>query len=258
MINKPELEWLTVGLLQVDGYAQRKYKEKQAKEIADKWNPRKLGVFKVSRRDSGGSYLIDGQHRRGAMLMLDKGEERVPALVYEGLTIDEEAELFLADNADNRPPTSIDIYLVSLTAKDPLALAIQEVLDKHQLKVGYGSDGGSVGAVASLKWLHEQGGTDLIDQTLSLVESAWGERNRDARDGQILKGIGKVLKDHTGARLDLVSLAHKLGSNGTPSQLLGTARTLRGATGKALWLQVADVAVTIYNKGKTSQRVGLL
>ena len=256
MITEPKLELLQVGSLHVDSYAQREYRDKHAQAIADRWNPAKLGVFKVSRRTNG-DYTVDGQHRRAAMLKLEKSGDLVPALVYEGLTIEEEAEIFLADNADNRAPGAIDIYRLSLVAKDPIVVSIQEVLDRHTLKVSYATDSGSIAAVASLRWLYESGGTVLIDRVLALVESAWG-RNRDARVGQLIKALGKVIKDSTGARLDMDALAHKLSASGKPTQLMGTARTYRQATGKALWLQVAEVVVSIYNKGKTSQRVELL
>jgi len=257
MITEPKLELLAPRQLSVDSYAQREYKDDRAQTIADRWTVEKRGVFKVSRRDSGGDWVVDGQHRRGAMLKLDKHDELVPCLVYEGLTIEEEAFLFLADNADNWKPTAIDIYRLSLVAKDPVALAIQSILDEHGLHVSQNLDQHSIAAVGSLRWLYDHGGVGLIDKTLTLVEAAWGQGNRDARDGQLLKGLGKVLTDTTGARLDTVILADKLAKSGKPTQLIGTARTHRQATGMAQWLQIAHVIVGIYNKSRTSGRVTL-
>lgn len=262
MIRKPRLQWLTVNDLQVDSYAQREYRDHDAQRIADKWNPEKLGVFKVSRRTNGdgqvvGHYVVDGQHRRGAMLKLDMGSETVPALIYSGLTIKEEADMFLADNAENRHPTPIDIFRVSLVAKDPTALAIQEVLKAHNLTVEAGAGRRGVSAVGSLRWLYEKGGAALLHQTLTLLEETWGSDTRAARDGQLLKGVGKVLADSTGAKLDRRALAEKMAKEGKPQQLIGTARTHRAATGYAQWVQIAHVIVMIYNKGRTSGRIEL-
>lgn len=262
MIRKPRLQWVTVGDLQVDSYAQREYKDHQAQKIADAWDPEKLGTFKVSRRTNGegepvGDYIVDGQHRRGAMLKLDLDSEQVPCLVYSGLTIEEEARMFLADNAENRHPTPLDIFRVSLVAKDPTALAIHEVIKDHGLVAEAGGGQKSISAIGSLRWIYEKGGAGLVDQTLTLVENAWGASTRSARDGQLLKGVGKVLADSTGAKLDRNALAERLAREGKPVQLIGTARTHRMATGYAQWVQIAHVIVACYNKQRTTGRIEL-
>ena len=256
MINEPKLEWLPLSSLQVDPYVQREYRPNKAARIAKTWDDEKLGVFKVSRR-GGGDHIVDGQHRRGALFILERNDQVIPALVYEGLTFEDEAKIFLADNSDNTTVHPIDIYRLSLVAKEPVAVAIQGVLEEHGLEVRPDQASNGVAAVQALRWLHERGGVDLLDKTLTLIEATWGQGNRSAREGSILKGLGKVLIDTTGARLDIVGLAEKLGRNGAPASLVGTANGYRGATGMSLWLQVAHVVVSIYNKGKISQRVDL-
>jgi len=262
MIRKPKLHELAVGDLGVDPQAQRDYKDKDAQKIADNYDPEKLGVFKVSRRTTEGGqfiadFVIDGQHRRGALRKLGRGHEKVPCLVYTGLTLEEEALIFLSDNADNRTPTPIDIYRLSLVAQEPTLCAIQGVLQAHGLSVENHQGAHSVSAVGALRWLFDKGGSDLLDRTLTLVEAAWGQGNRDARDGNLLKGVGKVLADTTGARLDLVSLADKLSKEGKPGALIGTARTHRLATKNSQWLQIALVIVGVYNKNRSSGRIEL-
>lgn len=261
-IRKPRLMWLTVGDLVVDEHVQREYKDHDAQRIADAWDEEKLGTFKVSRRVNGsgvviGDYVMDGQHRRGAMLKLRKQGEGVPCLVYSGLTLAEEAKIFLADNSENRKPTPIDIYKLSLVAEDPTAHAVQSVLEAHGLHVESGTGRDTVGAVGSLYWLYEKGGAALLDQTLQVLEDTYGRDSRGARDGQLLKGMGKVLAESTGARIDRKSLAEKLAKEGKPVQLIGTAKTHRMATGYALWVQIAHVIAMVYNRKRTSGRIEL-
>lgn len=257
MISKPTLYMLPVETLHVDEYAQRSFEPNHAKKLSVEWDNSEEGVYKVSRRPGGNDYVFDGQHRRAARLLRDEGKTLVPALVYEGLTIAEEARLFVAYNAKTRRPNPIDVFRLSVVAHDPTAVAIQNVLDKHGLVVSFGGGPNSISAVASLRWLYREGGDKLVDQTLSLLEATWGPKNRDARDGSLLKAVGYVITRATGAPLDFTSMADKLDKNGKPGSVIGTARTYRQATGRSLWLETAHTLVAIYNRGRSSRRIGL-
>lgn len=257
MINEPSLEILKVKDLEVDQYAQRTYKDAHAQHLADSWDPEQVGIFKVSRRAKGQLMVLDGQHRRSAMLKLDKDAEEIFALVYEGLTLSEEAKIFLRDNVKNRKPTTVDIFRISVVAEDPVAVEIDKVLRDRGLHVALDAGNNSVPAVGALNWLYERGGAVLLGRTLDLVDRAWGAEARGGRDGNMLKGLGYVLSKATGATLDVESLAFKLGAEAKPSQLLGRARTHKHATGAALWREMANVAVAIYNKQRTTRRISL-
>lgn len=249
MITKPRQRSLAVKELLVDNYAQRTYNPAKAKSIADNWDERKIGVFQVSERSDGAYYVFDGQHRRGAMNLLEKETDKIEALVYKGLTIEEEAFLFLAYNADSTRPTPVDIFRLSVVAKDPAAVEILEVVRNHSLDVGYGGTN-QIAAVAALRWVHEQGGAALLDQVLTIIEQAW---SREAHEGGLIKGLAHFLVKTKRDRIDVDALAKKLGGDGTSIQLLGRARTFRGATGRALWAETAHCIATIYNKGRTAR-----
>jgi hypothetical protein len=257
MIHHPEPEILRVGDLQVDGYVQRTYNANHAENLAKDWDPEQIGIFKVSRRESGAVYVLDGQHRRGAMLKLGMDDDKIFALVYLGLTKAEEAQIFLRDNVNNRKPTVVDIFRLQVAAEVPEAVEINDVLREHGLHVALAGDAHSISAVGALRWLYDMGGVKAIDRTLSMIADAWGPEVRSAREGNLLKGMGYVLLNVSGGKLDVSSLAHKLGAAGKPAQILGAARAHKVATGQALWREVAGVIVATYNKGRTTGRVSI-
>jgi hypothetical protein len=253
----PKLIRLFVNDLQVDNYAQRSYDPKWAERLAkdDRWNPGKEGVYRVSRRGHGQDYVFDGQHRRGARLLRGEGDVQVPCLVYEGMTRQEEAEQFLAFNVESRKPNNIDTFRLQVVAEQEDALEIQDVLDKHGLRVEGGAGPNSVAAVTSLRWLYNVGGTELLDDTLTILNNAW-PHERDARAGEMLKGLGYFLVKVTG-QPDVTSLTDKMTKSGTPAGILGRARQHRMATGRPLWEEVAHRLLDLYNYQRSSRRLAL-
>lgn len=255
-IKRPKLHMLPASTFKVDGYAQRTYDDKWAKHLADNWNTDGEGVYRISRRGPNADYVFDGQHRLGARKHRGTLKELVPALVYEGLTIPEEAALFRYYNIKTRKPNPIDDFRLAVVEGDTEATEIQKILDEHGLKMQYGAGAHQVSAVGSLRWLYREGGTDLLDDTLTLGEEAWPGQFR-ARDGSMLKGLGYVLLKTRRQRLDLDSLVAKLAASGNAGNVLGKARSYREATGRTLWLEVAHVITTIYNSKRSVYKVTL-
>lgn len=253
-MTNPEvvLKHLTPDELSVEPEAQRGYDPKWAKDMADNWDDDKLGVLEVSLR--GGKYFVtDGQHRRGALIKMGLGHVPVPCVIFEHDEITEEAKRYLAGNIEKRKPNSIDAFRISVTAKVPEAVAIQAVLDEFSYRFTFSPGQNDLSAVSSVEWVYRRGQSTLLRKTFKSLEDTWG-RERSARDGSLIKAMALVL-DKVGDQMDLASLADKLARDGTPAKLLGTARTHKMATGKALYVQAAEVMVNIYNKQRTSRRV---
>jgi hypothetical protein len=166
-----------------------------------------------------------------------------------------EAKRHRARNTQTRRTNIIDDFRIAVTAGDPESVEIKTVLDAFDLRVNFGHGTNEISAVAALRWIYRRGGSSLIVRTLGVIEGAWG-RDRTARDGSILKAVAYLL-DKKGNSLDVQSFQDKLARDGTPGRLLGTARAHKMATGKALWLQVAEVMVAVYNKQRTTRRIAL-
>jgi hypothetical protein len=248
-----QLLWLRPSELAVDAPAQRDYVAADAQKIADNFDSEKLGFFEVSARE-GRYYVVDGQHRRGALLILDK-DEPVPCVVVEGHNVVQDAKRFLARNVETRRTNTIDAYRIAVTAREPEAVAIKEVLDAFQLTVRAGNGSNDISAVTAMRTIYRWGGAELLVRTLALVETTWG-RDYAGRNGAILKAVGHIL-DKKGHLLDVDSFADKVRADSTPGRVLGTARSQAALTRKALWKQVVDVLVQIYNKQRTTRRIAL-
>lgn len=251
--SAPSLELVRPVDLKVESQAQRGYDPNWAKALADNWDDEKVGVFKVTRRN-GELYVQDGQHRRGALILLERGDEEVFALIYDDRTVQDDAKAYVADNYENRKPNPVDTFRLQVTAGDPQAVEIDKILRDRGLHVALGP-GRTVSAVAALRWVHNRGGGVLLDATLAVIESAWGAE-RTGRDGNLLKGTAYVL-DRKARALHHESLVDKLAKSGSPAQLLGNARAHKMATGRALYLEVADAILAIYNRGRSVNRLTL-
>lgn len=261
--NRPKLMDLKPVNLKMDPLVQRKYSEPHAEKLATDFNPAMIGVLEISRRDNGDDVVIDGQHRRGALIKKGLGDLPTPCLVYTGLSIQEEAMLFYARNGANRKPNPVDTYRIRVLAGDPVAVEINDVLAKHGLHVTFGGSASTISAVAALESIYNmgqtrnpngQGGAKLLDQVLDLSHQSFGTNDRSANDGMILKAFAHLIVKR-GTLLDRPSLTDKLSKNNTAGRVLGLGRSGKQITGRALHVEVANVMIGIYNKGRSSRRL---
>lgn len=260
-LPNPKLLQVQVSDLQVDALVQRKYDPQLAKSIAKDFDVSRLRTFVVSRR-KGGLYVIDGQHRRAAALMVEDGDGNKPyvklmvnAEVYEGLSIEEEAFLFVVSNGLSKRPSPIDIFDKQVLSGDEEAVSIQKIVEDFGMRITWGRNPDVISAVAAVRWIHRRGGPTLLHDTLAVLGSAWPGQ-RDTWDGTLLKAMATILDKHR-TQLDIESLAIKLSKSGTPGALLGKARDLQGALRKSLLSSSMDVIIGIYNKGRSSKKIAV-
>lgn len=261
--NRPELLDIAPVKMTLDPMVQRKYSEAHAEKLANEFNPAMIGVLEISRRSNGDDVVIDGQHRRGALIKKGLGDIPTPCLVYTGLTIQEEAMLFYARNGANRKPNPVDTYRIRVLAGDPVATEINDVLMKHGLHVTFGGGSTTISAVAALESIYnlgqsrtgaDHGGAKLLDQVIDLSHAAFGDKDRSANDGMILKAFAHLITKR-GLLLDRPSLVSKLNKSNTAGRVLGLGRSGKQITGRPLHVEVANVMISIYNHGRSSRRL---
>jgi uncharacterized protein DUF6551 len=234
--------------LLVDLRVQRPLDTKKAQKIAVQFNPQAMGLVTVSLRSDRMYYLLDGQHRVEAARRANDGSYKVLCEVFEGLTLQEEAEMFLTLNATTKP-SYVDRFLVRGTAGDKDVAGILKACSDYGFTVGKPPGNGTIMAVAVLEklWHLSQAyemEPDLIRQTLLVVKNAWG-MDKEGLIGTVLEGIGALIYEHR-ARIDLDRLAHKL-SEKMPLSLLTEARTFAAARNMRVPMAVADTATHLYN-----------
>ncbi|MFC9973599.1 DUF6551 family protein [Spirillospora sp. NPDC127200] len=223
------------------------------------FDPQALGVLAVSVRDDGTAVILDGQNR--AELCRRAGWDGEPVLcrIYEGLTVPQEAALFRALN-DGRQVQSIYKFLARVTEGEPVAVAINSVVESLGWKIHDQNGPTSISAVVALEKIHagdrrvDTPDVGAVFTTLNLVTAAWGHRP-EAVNGQVLQGVGAVVRRY-GDALQMADLVKKLSSYpGGPSGLLGDARGLRGYQGGSVANCVSEVVVKRYNERRRTHRL---
>lgn len=111
---------------------ERRINEPTIKSIIKNWDIAKAGVLTVNQRANGQLCIIDGQGRYLAAMQIDS-IETLPCKLTIGLTVEEEARLFLVLNKIRKSTTPFDDFHARLAANDPEANHLHTVL----LRSGY-------------------------------------------------------------------------------------------------------------------------
>jgi hypothetical protein len=223
-----EYQELALKSLHVEPQAQRTFKEPHARRIADNFIPGAVGALVVSHRESGIINTCDGVHRKWAMEVQVPPIEKVMCEVHYGLSLVEEAMLFLIKNKESASVQPIDMYKVGLTAEIPLYVDTELVLMNHNLSVG-NTSANQIGAVSGLVKIvedNEEKGTEVLDRVLTIAEGAWG-RTEATWDGAILAGLGLFVSRH-GEEVKDTGFIAKLAKGGTAGQYKGKVVTAAG------------------------------
>ena len=247
---------LRVAAIRTDPHVQRQLTPGRVAEIKRSFDLFAVGVITVSQRADGDHYVIDGQHRLAAMVELGRGQAMVEAKVYEHLTIAEEARLFVLLN-NTAKPKRLDRFQKSVIAGDPVAVAINDIVEANGFKVAPHFSPGNIRAVESLEMIyrgdHRLSATyhpEELAQTLEILGKAWSFQ--PIIDGSVVHGMGLFVLRYKG-RFDQDALVAKLTKEpGGPEAILGKARTFRTVHGGKVARNVAGVITELYNRGRRS------
>lgn len=241
--------------LQVDLRVQRDgLQMKKVMNIFNNFNPDAVGVITVSRRNMAGvkdDFIIDGWHRKEAAFRTDP-DYMLTCHVFEGLTVPEEALMFLNLNYTSQP-TRLEKFKVRLEADDPEATLINNIVTSLGWSVSPAPSNGHIQAVAALERIHAlsqkvEAEPHLLDLTLRTTTKAWG-MNQQASQAVILEGIARVFAEY-GSRINFARLFEKLRERkGGPEALHANARQLASMRNGRTAMAVAELVVETYNSG---------
>jgi len=251
-MHKPDLRALAVSTLIVDPDVQRSLDGRRVQKIADDFQPNALGTVTVSHRANGSYHIIDGQHRVSAVRIVEGDNHKVMCRIFDGLKVEEEAEMFRLLN-NTAKPEALDIFRVRVVEQDPIAVAIVDLLSQYGWKVAMGSGNGIFAAVASFERLY-RADADAAEKAISTTTRAWGH-DAAAADGRIVEGIGRVYARY-GSAVVVEELTERLTKYPAGSMgLLGKARGLKELVGGSLQGAIAELVVETYNKGRRTRAV---
>ena len=187
-----ELQLIPATDLKVDTRAQRAMDDRHMESLKNSFDVRKVGAVIVSERSDGSRYILDGQHRIfGAQgCGFDGG---IPAIVHRGLTLAEEAELFLALNSNKAVPL-MEKFKTRVTAGDKQASAVNHIVEDEGFSVGQAARSDhSISAVAQLEAIYRNSGHRALRYTLQVIREAWQPLSVQARSARILAAVSTVV-----------------------------------------------------------------
>lgn len=246
--SKAKFEWIPIGELIPHPVVQRAhFDERWAKKIRDEFDPDKLGIITVCRiTGRGRNEVIDGDHRTWAAGQALGPKQRIYCKVYEDVTDQFAAELFLALNS-GKAVRALDKFDKAVIAGHPDETRIVEILRGQGLVVDEPRSRGVIRSPVALLRVFGRGEMILF-RTIKIIKSAWGD-DTDAYDGAIIRGIG-LLVHRFADEIDDIDLARKLQRSTGPNMLLRRARDLKAAARRPIDRCMAECAAEIYNKGR--------
>jgi hypothetical protein len=249
-------EWLPLAQMKVDANAQRLLRPVWVKRHVGVFDPNQIGTIVISRRRDGSLWIIDGQHRVALLRAVEWGDQSVYCEVFDALTLQQEAALFLTRN-DRISVRPFDKFKVGCTGEDEVGLAIASIVANAGLVIAEGNREGCVSAVTALERVYrgagigsEREGAIALRRALAALVAAWGKPSANFQ-GQIVEGVGRMFLRH--AEIEdavLVSVLRKLTAGATG--LIGKARQLRDMDGGSLPTCVSDFLVKAYNRSRKS------
>lgn len=134
----PEMKWISKKEFVVDHHYQRHTNSLRSREVIAQISKNFLWArFQPPTVTPGpkGKYLIiDGQHRIEAVQLRDDISD-IPCYVVPELSLEEQAQNFVAINRDRAVLHPLAIHRALLTMRDPLALKIQEVCEEADVSI---------------------------------------------------------------------------------------------------------------------------
>lgn len=259
-----ELLFLSIDDLTIDPNIQRGEEPGEIASIVENFNPAALGTLTAAARETRRgpklvqSYsLLDGQQRRAALAILrTKGvyDQKVAVLVHHGLSIEEQAELFLLLNY-RRSVGAMQRFKARLTAGEAKARAIKRILD--DLQISFGNPPRGFMAIGRADDIFEEvNGPERLRWALTMIRDIYDEDHKGGcYDGRVMVAFG-LLHRHFVMRgaLDEQWLTKKLMSHSpVVNKLIGMGRMRKDVNGGDISYNIAMALVKIYNESKRGE-----
>ncbi len=263
-----KIEAVPARQLVIDPKVQRLEDPARIRKLASAWEDQHAGVLTVSRRinrtqmsDGSGALLaeefvvLDGQTRLHAYRLVMGSEDTAAPLncqVYQGLTQQEEAAIFLAHN-DRKAVHVRDRFRLAVTANEEWALDIRDLAARFGW-AAQGLNGGSDGlrrysAISAVERVYRLDDGVALKHMFETVDNAWPGQ-RDGVTTETVLGFGLLFARHpelTSKQVQgLVSKLRRM----TPGQFAAEVVTDRRRHGTSLAQAAYLYAVALYNKGR--------
>lgn len=253
---------LSVNVLDIDYAVQRKgLNLAKVRKIKKRFNEAALGYVTVSFRKDHSYIVLDGMHRVQAVKEMTDNQGEVLCHVFTGLTLAEEAQIFL-DKNETTAPRLIDKYLVTLNAEGEdgdVARDIRDLVGAYGWTISHIASPGHINAISALTKLYKLSKSldaypNLVQLTILVITRAWGN-DRHGVNSTVLEGLGRMFAEY-GERLDVDILIETMKAyKGGPQTLHTSAQQMASLRQGKVSMAVAELLVDEYNKGRRSKKL---
>jgi hypothetical protein len=250
MINVTEsknkyFESVAVNELKIDSSYQKPLSEIHVRKIVKNYDPAGVGQIHVSKRIDGSLWVFDGQHRVAAFR--EMGLVFIDAIVYEGLTLEEESKAYLYYNTI-KTQNQLDKFKAELLVGVPETVKINDVVRSQGLAIDYNRYGNDpIKAVAAIKKIYKKGGEPLLVEILSILRESFG-KDKKAYQSFILQGLEQFLDDH-GEEADRKWLIKSFKKQGL-THIITQSAALKSAHAISKKESIKLAIVKVYNHGR--------
>lgn len=241
------IEKITPGSVSVDRLVQRALDQRRVNAMAAGLRLDSIGVPTVSRRGTGAIIVLDGQHRLEALKAAGYADRPIEMTVFNDLTVEEEAELFRLFN-NTKSLTALDRFRIALVERDPETVNIDAIVRRNGYVTTAGANNSCV-AVTTLRAIYHRDQGDTLNRALNVCQRAWGT-HKHATHQTVLSALAAMLFRY-GTTVQLERLADKIRVHrdaSSPTDFLGSVRSLADANGSSAASAGGGKLVTIYNK----------
>lgn len=246
-----KIERVRLGDITIDQRVQRGIDQARVAKIGGRFNWASFGVPTLSRRSDAGRTLVilDGMHRIEGAKAAGMIDATPQCRVHSGLSLEEEAALFLQLN-DTRKPMPVDLFKIGVTSGDKDLLIMNGWIEAAGLTVAHAGRT-AFRAVTAIRRIY---GTDEAAalRALDVCVRAWGAHS-DSVQGSIYEGLGLFFIRY-GDAPSADELSERLAKYpGGANALLGAARGLSRIRSVSIPNAVADIVVEVYNRSRRTR-----
>lgn len=246
-----QIEWVRVDDVLADEMYQRPVNKQRVLRMAEQFDPDAVGAVEVSRRADGTLWAIDGRHRIEMFRAIGWGDQLIPAVVHEGLSVRDEARIFRLKNAGAVKPDSVDLWHAAYAEGDAFVIKVTDALAASGYRIKKGPGPSVVQGASMLRRVAQHTSVPHLVSTLNLAREAWGEQSVSFAS-DLMTGLALVRWRYA-SRVDDRVMTRTLSRKLTPHTTLAAARSITGGE-----MGTSRVPFTLVNAYNGRRQDGLL
>jgi hypothetical protein len=248
----PTIQELRLENLIIDARYQRPLSPAHLRRLNKQFQQHLVGYILVSQRPDGSCAILDGQHR--TQVLRSRGVLTARCSVYEGLTPEQEAEIFTATNRARLTTSAKDYFRARHFAGDPTCRSIQDIATTCGVILGSATPSHSRNSAVTMAYACVEniyltcGARNLFD-VFTFARTVWPDK-AEALRCDMLYGLSRFLREFPDERTQ-VALRKKAQHVHPINVLADAAVYARSARSpQEGGYPVAQVLVDVYNLGR--------